>query len=140
MAGRWHRATATLVLLACAAGVLAGCAPPAAPNVCVPELSVTPDDPRPGRIVTVETTRSCPGELPEGARWDVRIQPEGERIPIARASVDPEPDGSFAVSITVPPTIAPGRAVAHIANYWDYASCPGSASCAAAAVIFDVRE
>ena len=34
-------------------------------TVCVPTLTVDPDNPRPGRIVTVSTTDACP--LPAGA-------------------------------------------------------------------------
>ncbi len=126
------------ILLVCALSPLAACDAPTA-AVCVPELSVTPDDPRPGRIVTVETVRGCPVDLPEGARWEVRIQPAGETIPLSRAFVRPAADGTFAVSITVPPTIRPGAAVAHISNFWDYAVCPDGASCAAAEVTFTVR-
>ncbi|GEM_PF-1968152 len=105
-------------------------------TVCVPTLTVDPDNPRPGRIVTVSTTDACP--LPAGAELTVRIQPVGETIPLAQARVTPDPDGSFAVSITVPPTIRPGRAVASISNYWDIATCPEGASCASAAVEFTV--
>ncbi|MGP3536552.1 hypothetical protein ACTU3I_17295 [Microbacterium sp. RD1] len=119
---------------------LVGCGPLPPGRTCVPELSVTPEDPRPGRIVTVETTHACPVDLPEGARWEVRIQPADERIPLARAFVRPHADGSFAVSITVPPTIAPGPAIAHISNYGEYAKCAEGASCAAASVTFDVRH
>ena len=78
----------------------------------------------------------CP--LPAGAELTVRIQPVGETIPLAQARVTPDPDGSFAVSITVPPTIRPGQAVASISNYWDIATCPEGASCASAAVEFTV--
>jgi hypothetical protein len=118
---------------------LSGCTSAQPTAVCVPELSVAPDDPRPGRIVEVETVRACPGDLPDGARWEVRIQPDDARIPLARAFVRPDDQGRFAVSITVPPTIRPGAAIAHISNYWDYADCPDGASCAAASVTFDVR-
>ena len=104
----------------------------------MPELSVTPSDPRPGRIVTVKTVRACAVDLPQGARFEVRIHPQDDRIPIARAFATPSEDGSFSVSITVPPTIRPGAAIAEISNYWDYATCHDSASCAAAEVVFDV--
>ncbi|WP_295794085.1 hypothetical protein, partial [uncultured Microbacterium sp.] len=76
--------------------------------------------------------------LPAGPELTVRIQPVGETIPLAQARVTPDPDGSFAVSITVPPTIRPGQAVASISNYWDIATCPEGASCASAAVEFTV--
>ena len=52
-------------------------------TVCVPALTVDPDNPRPGRIVTVSTTDACP--LPAGAELTVRIQPVGETIPLAQA-------------------------------------------------------
>src|SRR3546814_10995197 len=106
---------------------LAGCSLPA-DTACVPELSVTPDEPRPGRIVTVATARACADALPEGERWEIRIQPADKAITVARAFVDPEPDGSFTVRITVPPTIRPGPAVAHLATSSAFASCPRSAS------------
>jgi hypothetical protein len=128
-------ATATLVVLACSA--LTAClAEPS--RVCVPTLTVDPDEPRPGRIVTVSTTDACP--LPESAELTVRIHPVGEPIPLAQARVTPDPDGSFSVSITVPPTIRPGQAVASISNYWDIATCPEGASCAAAEVEFTVAR
>lgn len=107
-------------------------------RVCVPTLAVDPDNPRPGRIVAVSTTNACP--LPGGAELTVRIHPAGETIPLAQARVTPNPDGSFSVSITVPPTIRPGQAVASISNYWDIATCPEGASCAAAAVEFTVAR
>lgn len=133
-----RRGTA-LALLGLVLTALAGCSA-AADTVCVPELSVTPDQPRAGRIVTVATTRSCAGALPEGERWEIRIQPADARIPLARAFVDPDPDGSFSVRITVPPTIGAGPAVARIADYWDHATCPAGASCADASVTFEVRR
>lgn len=123
-------------LIVCAAA-LVGCAPVTS-RVCVPELSVTPEDPKPGRIVTVETVRACP--TASDTLWRVRIQPEGKSIPLAEARVTPDADGSFSVSITVPPTIAPGAAIASIANYWDTQECPEGASCAPAQVSFTVAE
>ncbi|MEZ3160835.1 hypothetical protein AB1K54_09860 [Microbacterium sp. BWT-B31] len=130
---------AALAVAALALGALPGClasGPPA--SVCVPELTVTPDDPKPGRIVTVATTHACP--VPDGTEWVVRIQPAGKPIPLAEAKVKPDGDGSFEVSITVPPTIGPGSAIAWIANYWDTAQCPSGASCASAEVTFTVAE
>jgi len=128
----------TFAAIALAALSLPGCVsasgPPSA--VCVPELSVSPENPKPGRIVTVATTSACP--TPEGTEWFVRIQPDGERIPLAHARVEPASDGSFEVSITVPPTIHPGTAIAWIANYWDTQECPEGASCASAEVRFTV--
>ncbi|NYE20602.1 hypothetical protein [Microbacterium immunditiarum] len=119
----------TFAAIALIALALPGCVstsdPPSA--VCVPELSVSPDNPKPGRIVTVATTHPCPA--PEGTEWVVRIQRVDERIPLAQARVKPEPDGSFEVSITVPPTIHPGTAIAWISNYWDTVECPGGGSC-----------
>jgi hypothetical protein len=70
----------------------------------------------------------------------VRIQPADATIPIARAFVEPDADGAFSVEVTVPPTIRPGEAIAHISNYWDHAACPENASCAAASVTFDVAR
>ena len=118
---------------------LAGCSVPPA-SVCVPSLSVSPDHPRPGRIVTVRTVEPCPLELPADAVLHVRIQPDDATIPIAQAAVRPDEDGSFEVSITVPPTIRPGRAIVWISDYWDYATCPAQASCASAEVAFVVAE
>ncbi|KAA9144064.1 hypothetical protein F6B41_22350 [Microbacterium lushaniae] len=135
---RSRRSAVALALSILAGATIAGCASSTPEQVCVPELAVTPDAPRPGRIVTVQTVRACPAE--EGVRWEVRIQPEDATIPLARAFVEPEADGSFAVRITVPPTIGAGPAIAHIANYWESATCPDGASCAAASVTFEVRE
>lgn len=133
-----RRPGAVLALLGLVLAGSAGCGPSGG-VACVPELSVTPDDPRPGRIVTVGTTRACAGALSEGERWEVRIQPADRPIPVARAFVDPEPDGTFTVRITVPPTIGPGPAIAHIANYRVDTPCPGSARCAAPSVTFEVQ-
>ena len=135
-----RRGGAAVALSVLLGAMIAGCAPSSPEQVCVPELAVTPENPRPGRIVTVQTVRACPVVADEGVRWEVRIQPEDATIPLARAFVEPEADGSFAVRITVPPTIGPGPAIAHIANYWESATCPDDASCAAASVTFDVRE
>ncbi|MFJ6652467.1 hypothetical protein ACIQLJ_06700 [Microbacterium sp. NPDC091313] len=138
-----RRAAASIAWAAAAVvlgATLSGCASAQPTAACVPELSVTPSDPRPGRIVSVETVRACPIDLPDGARYEVRIHPQDDRIPIARAYVTPDADGSFAVSITVPPTIRAGATVAEISNYWEYATCPDGASCAAAEVVFDVSE
>ncbi len=126
------RAAAGMTFAAIALGVLAlpGCVTASPPSaVCVPELTVAPENPKPGRIVTVATTHACPA--PDDVEWVVRIQPEGERIPLAQARVEPDADGSFEVSITVPPTIHPGTAIAWIANYWETVECPDGASCAA---------
>ncbi|MEF2255283.1 hypothetical protein [Microbacterium schleiferi] len=134
---RCIRIAATATLLVIAGAPLTACmAEPS--RVCVPTLTVEPDNPRPGKIVTVSTTDACP--LPDGAELAVRIRPLGEPIPLAQARVTPEPDGSFSVSITVPPTIRPGQAVASISNYWDIATCPEGASCAAAEVEFTVAR
>lgn len=113
-----------------------GCSAPAPSSVCVPELSVSPDHPRAGRIVTVSTVRACP--VLEGTEWNVRIQPDDARIPLAQARVAPEADGSFEVSITVPPTIRPGGAIAWISDYWEIVPCPDGASCAPAETRFTV--
>jgi len=128
----------TLAVVAIGAFTLPGCVPTSDPPsaVCIPELSVSPENPKPGRIVTVATTNPCPAS--EGTEWAVRIQPDGERIPLAQARVEPDADGSFEVSITVPPTIHPGPAIAWIANYWETQECPDEASCAPAEVRFTV--
>ena len=77
----------TLAVVAIGAFTLPGCVPTSdPPAVCVPELSVSPENPKPGRIVTVATTNPCPA--PEGTEWVVRIQPDGERIPLAQARVE----------------------------------------------------
>src|SRR3546814_19561025 len=112
---------------------LAGCSLPA-DTACVPELSVTPDEPRPGRIVTVATARACADALPEGERWEIRIQPADKAIQVARAFVQPEPDGSFTLRITVPPTIGPWPAGAPIAKYREFDPCPSTPTCLPARV------
>jgi hypothetical protein len=133
------RAVALAAVAVCAlvGSTAVGCSGPAPSVVCVPELSVSPDHPRPGRIVTVSTVRACP--MAEGTEWNVRIQPDDARIPLAQARVTPDADGSFEVSITVPPTIRPGGAIAWISDYWETVPCPGSASCASAEVRFTVE-
>ncbi len=129
-----------MTAVAAAIGIsLTGCGLPPA-SVCVPTLAVSPENPRPGRIVTVSTVHPCPVELPQDAVWHVRIQPADATIPLAQAEVRPDAGGSFEVSITVPPTIAPGQAIAWISDYWDYAVCPDNASCASAEVAFEVAE
>lgn len=130
--------SALIAVGAVGAAMLAGCSSSEPARVCVPEMSVTPSDPRPGRIVTVDTVRACPVDLPEGEKLEIRIHPADDRIPIARAFVRPDADGAFTVSITVPPTIRPGATVVEIANWWDYAACPDTASCAAAEGAFEV--
>ena len=137
------RASLRALLLAGLVGAiglpLSGCGSPPV-SVCVPTLAVSPENPRPGRVVTVKTVHPCPVNLPEGAVWHVRIRPDDATVPLAQAEVRPEADGSFEVSITVPPTIRPGRAIAWISDYWDYAECPDRASCASAEVGFEVAE
>ncbi len=133
------RAVALAAVAVCAlvGSTAVGCSHPAPSAVCVPELSVSPDHPRPGRIVTVSTVRACP--VAEGTKWNVRIQPDDAPIPLAQARVTPDADGSFEVSITVPPTIRPGGAIAWISDYWETVPCPDGASCASAEVRFTVE-
>lgn len=119
-----------------AGAALCGCGPAPAASVCVPELAVSPERPKPGRIVIVSTTNPCP--VPQGTRFALRIQPADARIPIAQARAEPSADGSFEVSITVPPTIEAGDAIAWISNYWEVVECPEGASCASALVSFVV--
>lgn len=106
------------------------------PSVCVPELRVEPENPRPGGIVTVTADRTCP--TTEGMQWILRLQPDDARTPLAQAVAHPDVDGAFSVEITVPPTMPPGRAIVWITNYWDALECPGGASCASAEGYFTV--
>jgi hypothetical protein len=117
---------------------LAGCAAWVAPpaSVCVPELHIEPQDPRPGRIVTVTADPACPAA--EGTEWTLRIQPEDKPIPLAQAIAKPAADGTFSVEITVPPTMPAGPAIVWLTNYWDTVDCPDTASCAAAEGRFTV--
>lgn len=137
--GRMLRPAAAVVLSVVAGSLLTGCGSPS-DSVCIPTLAVTPENPRPGRIVTVRTVHPCPVDLPRDAVWHVRIQPVDAGIPLAQAEVRPDADGSFEVSITVPPTIGPGRAIAWISDYWDYAVCPDDARCTSAEVAFEVAQ
>lgn len=107
------------------------------PSLCVPGLRVEPEGPRPGDLVTVTPDQNCP--VPEGTEWTIRIQPEDARVPLSEATVRPDADGSFALKITVPATIAPGRALVWITNYWDTAECPDGASCVSAEGYFTVE-
>lgn len=124
------RALATVALCGLVAAALAACGTvgPAPDRVCVPELHVTPENPRPGRIVTVTADPACP--TPAGTEWTLRIQPADGRIPLSQAIVRPDADGTFSTEITVPPTIAPGPAIVWITDYWDDRECPDGASCA----------
>lgn len=135
-----NRAAAPLasVVLLLAVGALGACAslPPA--SVCVPELRIEPQTAHPGDTVTVATEHACPRAVPEGIDYEVHIQPDDATSPRATASVSPESDGSFEVTITVPPDMPPGRAIAWISNFWDYAECPDNASCASAEGYFEV--
>lgn len=126
---------------AAAAMLLSGCsAAGGADGPCVPQLAVSPDDPHPGRIVTVITTHACPVRVLDRESLTIRIHPEGARIPLAQAKAAPAEDGSFAVSITVPPTMPKGPAVVEVSNWWDYAFCPDDAGCPAPQAQFEVGE
>lgn len=106
------------------------------PSVCVPVLRVEPENPRPGRIVTVTADPACP--TTDGVEWTVRIRPADARIPLAQAIARPDADGTFSVEITVPPTMPAGAATVWITDYWDTAECPDGASCASAEGSFTV--
>ncbi len=128
---RTSRLAALVVAGVLGTACLAACAPAHEASAgCVPALTVTPADPDPGEIVTVTTSRACRITLPEGAVWKVRIRPADAPIPLAQASVRPDDDGSFTLSITVPPTMPEGPAIVWIDNYTEFAPCADSDDCA----------
>ena len=133
-----RRGVRSLVVLGLLAAALPGCGTSLVPPdaVCVPELHVSPENPRPGRIVTVTADPACP--TPEGTEWTLRIQPADSRIPLSQARVRPDADGTFSTEITVPPTMPAGPAIVWLTDYWDDRECPDQASCASAEGQFTV--
>lgn len=114
---------------------LASCTAGAPPTACIPELTVAPDAPRAGESIEVRSDIPCPGTSPaEG--WTIRILPEGmpstsgNAAPGTEATVVPDANGTFAITMTVPAGMPPGPARVTVSNYYDHVPCDDHGSCA----------
>ena len=110
---------------------LSGCSTPSpspASDYCVPRVSVTPAEVRPGDTITVEVESGCDAPMPRGG-WVVTAAPVGDLDAAVRTTVEEDIVDGLAVSIELPDSFPLGEAWAGILE-WDYGDCADNASCA----------
>ena len=118
---------------------LSGCSTPSpspGSDYCVPRVSVTPAEVRPGDTITVEVESGCDAPTPPGG-WVMTAAPVGELDRAVRTTVEEDLGDGLTVSIELPDAFPLGEAWAGILE-WDYSGCPDGASCAGPTGSFQV--
>lgn len=118
-----------LSVVAIAAMVLSGCvsAPPHE-GYCVPRVTVSPAEVRPGDTIAVNVETGCDAAMPSGG-WIVIAAPVGQLDLAVRTVVEKELADGLSVMVELPADFAVGEGFAGL-DAWDYSGCPDNASCA----------
>ena len=122
------RRVALVIVVALA---LSGCSTPSpspASDYCVPRVSVTPAEVRPGDTITVEVESGCDAPMPRGG-WLMTAAPVGELDLAVRTTVEKDLGDGLTISIELPSSFPLGEAWAGL-DGWDYGDCADNASCA----------
>ena len=128
-----------VALVIAVALALSGCSTPSpstASDYCVPRVSVTPAEVRPGDTITVEVESGCDAPMPLGG-WVVTAAPVGDLDAAARTTVEEALVDGLTVTIELPASFPFGEAWAGFRE-WDYSGCPDGASCASPSGSFRV--
>lgn len=131
---RMRRVATAAALAAVTAGLLSGCALLSGPDDCLPGLSVTPNPAVAGETVTV-TAEECDVSVPDEG-WTIVLGHAGGG-PIVTESTTQAFDGTFELTVELPPDFPDGPAYVDVAN-WVYVPCDDTGSCASAERPFDV--
>ncbi|WP_291036450.1 hypothetical protein [Herbiconiux sp.] len=101
---------------------------------CLPHITVSPSPAVAGEPIVLASADVCGADVPaEG--WTVVVG-HAEQPPISVTTAEPF-DGSFEVTVDLPPDFPAGRAYVNIRN-WDYSTCNDTGSCATLDVGFEV--
>lgn len=128
-----------LAVVAIAAMVLSGCvsAPPAE-SYCVPRVTVSPAEVRPGDTITVSVESGCDADMPSRG-WVVIAGPVGQRDLAVRTLIEAELVTGLTTTVELPADFPLGEGFAGL-DAWDYSGCPDNASCASPTGSFRVVQ
>ena len=131
---------AALLAAVLLAGVLAGCGDGVSGGDCFPEPpTVEPAAVAVGAELTIASTGfACDARYDDERTYSLRMGFEGRAEQIELGDVDVAPDGSFAVTVTVPPAASPGGSAVSIRGSRYDEPCDDSSSCALYGVTFVV--
>ncbi|MBA4248689.1 MAG: hypothetical protein C0444_10405 [Microbacterium sp.] len=122
-----------------AAMVLSGCvSTPPAEEYCVPRVTISPVEVRPGDTITVTVESGCDVPMPAGG-WVVIAGPVGQLDLAVRTVTEAELVNGFAVTVELPADFPGSEGFAGL-DYWDYSGCPDNASCASPVASFRVAQ
>jgi len=133
-----------LGVAAIAAMVLSGCvsAPPVssppADDYCVPRVTISPTEVRPGDTITVSVESGCEAPMPNGG-WVVIAGPVGQLDLAVRTVTEAELVDGFSATVELPASFPVGEGFAGL-DGWDYSDCPDTASCASPTASFRVKQ